>query len=111
MSTYSTTFSDASPGQLEVIFSGTYSISVSGDTGFPTTSGADIVLECVVSNSGGQLAKVYIERGSPSAHVILTYPGGSASWTASVSDVSHSFGGGLGSIGVVPKVSFILVKK
>lgn len=111
MTTRTTTFADTSAGQLEVIFSGAFTFSVSGDAGFPTTSGADIVLECTVSNAGGQLAKAYINREAPSTHVVLTYPGGSASWTASVTDVRSTFGGGLGSMGVTPKVTFVLIKK
>jgi hypothetical protein len=111
MTTRSTTYAKAAAGQLEIIFSGDFSASLTGDAGFPQSGGADITMECIVSNSGGELARTYIERASPSAHLLLNYPGGSVSWTAAMSDVSHSFGGGLGSIGVTPKVTFILIKK
>ncbi|QOR55716.1 MAG: hypothetical protein YHS30scaffold667_12 [Phage 65_10] len=111
MTTRTTTYAKAAAGQLEIIISGDYSASITGDVGFPAPSGADIVLECVVSDSGGQLAKTYIQRASPSAHLTLTYPGGSASWTVSVTDDYHGYGGGLGSISVTPQLTFILVKK
>lgn len=111
MTTRSTTYAKDSAGKLEIIFSGEYSVSLTSDAGFPQSGAADITLECIVSNSGGELARTYIERASQSAHLLLDYPGGSVSWTATMSDVSHTFGGGLGSIGVTPKVTFILVKK
>lgn len=111
MTTRSTTYAKAAAGQVEIIFSGDFSASVTGDAGFPMTGKADITVECIVSNSGGEIAKTYINRSSPSSHLLLDYPGGSVSWTASMSDVSHTYGGGLGSVGVTPKVTFILVKK
>lgn len=111
MTTRSTTYSSAAPGKLEIIFAGGWNGSVSGDAGFPTTSGWDIRLECLVSDAGGTLAKTYINRASPSAHVVLDYPGGGVTWTVSMSDVSSTFGGGLGSMSVTPTVSFLLVKR
>lgn len=111
MTTRSTTFSDSAAGQLEVIFSGAYVAGSTSDPGFPSGGGSsDITLECTVSDAGGQLAKTYIERSSPSAHLLLTYPGGGTNWTVSMSDVSHSIAG-LGGISVTPRVNFILVKK
>lgn len=111
MTTRSTNYSSAAPGKLEIIFSGTWYGSVSGDAGFPTTSGWDIRLECLVDNGSGVVAKAYINRSSPSSHVVLDYPGAGAVWTVSMSDVSSTFGGGLGSIAVAPRVSFLLVKR
>jgi hypothetical protein len=70
-----------------------------------------MVLECTVSDSGGQLAKTYVDRGSPSAHVVLSYPGGGVNWTASCTDVDWNYGGGLGGISMTPTVTFILVKR
>lgn len=111
MTTRSTTYAKAAAGKLEIVFTGSFDISVSGDAGFPTTGNANMTVECVVSNAGGELAKAYLNRSSPSAHVLLDYPGGSESWTVTMSNVSQTYGGGLGNISVVPKVSFILVKK
>ncbi|MCV2349328.1 hypothetical protein [Paucibacter sp. Y2R2-4] len=99
-------------GRLEVILSGVYSANLSNDAGFPMSGNATITLECQVLNGGGgQMARVFIDRMAATAHVFLDYPGGNTPWTVSVDVVRYTYGGGLGSIGVTPKVSFILIKK
>ena len=111
MTTRSTNYSSAAPGKLEIIFAGGWWGSVSGSSGFPYDGGWDIRLECLVNNGSGVVAKAYINRSSPSSHVVLDYPGGGAVWSVSMSDVSSTFGGGLGSMSVTPQVSFLLVKR
>lgn len=111
MTTRTTTYASSFAGKLEVIFRGGYGASLSSDPGFPSAGGYDIQLECLVSDGGGALARTYINRASPSSHVILDYPGGSVAWTVSMSDVSRTAGGGLGSYSVTPQVSFLLVKR
>lgn len=112
MTTQIATYSKAPAGQLEVIFTASVSASVSGDGGFPVSGAADVVLKCVAKDASGTvIGQVFVSRGSPSAHLILSYPGGSANWTVEVTDMTHSFGGGIGTVSATVQVTFILIKK
>ena len=81
------------------------------DAGFPGSNGSsEIVLECTVTDGGGVIGKTYVRAAVPSAQIALAYPGGSVAWTVSMTVVKWSIGG-LGSVGVIPRAYFILIKK
>ncbi len=112
MTTYSANYSKAAGGKLEVVFWAAFSSSTTTDAGFPGQNGnSDVVIRCrVLDASSAQIGVTYIRSAVPSAHLVLQYPGGNASWTVEMSDVAHSIGG-LGAVfASSPKASCILIK-
>ena len=112
MTTQTATYSKAAAGKLEVIFRADFGSSTTTDAGFPGQTGqSSVVLQCrVLDASSAEIGKTYIRSSDPSAHLLLAYPGGSASWTIEISDVYHTIGG-LGSAWAnSPKATCILIK-
>jgi len=112
MTTYAGTYAKPSAGTLEVVFRATFSSSTTTDAGFPGQTGeSQVFVKCRVLDAGGaQIGLTYISSASPSAHILLAYPGGNAAWTMEMSDVYHRVGG-IGSVSAADaKATCILIK-
>lgn len=112
MTTKTATYARAASGKLEVIFRADFGSSTTTDAGFPGQNGeSNVVLMCrVLDATSAEVGKTYIRSSDPSAHLLLTYPGGNASWTLEMSDVYHSIGGLGGVWANSPRATCILIK-
>lgn len=106
----SNTFSSATAGRLEVHFTAEFTSSTSGGPDWVGGS-ASFVIKCTVTDASSNVSTSYLTMTSPTATLVLDYPGGSVAWTVAMAHVSHSIGG-TGSLSCdKPTITCILVKR
>lgn len=106
----SNTFSSATAGRLEVHFSAEFTSSTSSGESWLGGS-ASFVVKCTVTDASSNVFTTFLAMESPTATLVLDYPGSSASWTVAMAHYSHAIGG-VGSISCDdPTITCILVKK
>lgn len=104
------TFSNARAGRLEVHFTAQFTSSTSSGPSWVGGS-ASFVVECTVTDASSNVYRTFLTMDSPSATLVLDYPGGSVSWNVAMAHYSHAIGG-VGSLSCdVPTITCILVKK
>lgn len=105
------TFSDPSPGRLEVHFSSEFSSSAAGGDWWGGGGSWNVILKCTINDNAGNVKTAVIQFGTPTATVTMDYPGGNAAWTLAIEHYNHSYGGLGGVSAINPTITAFLIKK
>lgn len=85
-------------GTFASVYAGALKVSLSAEiikngVSYPFNNGGDIALRAYVNTGSGIVYLPLVNRVGPAASFVLSYPGGSASWSLGVEVVGFEIGG------------------